>query len=544
MIVPLLVVSLAVAQLDAGPTDSADAGARMEIEEWSDAPAAVDAGARMEIEEWSDTPSSSGNSLTIESFESAPDAGPVAVAPVESFGAPEETPTAHAYGFVRLLGAIDTSFDSFRDDPLPENVAELRGRSHLGADVRISDSLRLKLEARAVYRGVTQRGWWRTKATFEPMVGESFVDLYTKKVDLRVGYQVVSFGANPLFAPADQLNPIDLTESLLLAEPEDVKLPNFAARANFDVGRVQVTAAYFPFFMPDRYNVYGQDEGFLQPDLGISVPYRPNESIEDELQPHLLETQRPRAFPWLGDVGVRATTKVNDVTVGASWVWAYEKVPLVTLDPELQRVLLDQSAGRPANEAASLSVQNRLQAGESLVNGSYPRDHVFSLEGSTLIRSAQVDADVSYFPARTFVDDRFNPLRLPLLSWVVGVSQAEDSDLLYNVTYIGMAIPGVEADTLLLILEPSTARGAARTAMLHGIIGAVGYRFFDRKLEATLRGALAYKGVAIAPRVTYRFNDRVLGILEAEIYEGAKFSPFGYVDRNDQILAGVQVALF
>lgn len=508
---------------------------------------AEDAGARMEIEEFGD-PSPSGSSvMSIESFDSSPttaDAGSPGAVPVESFEAPEKGVTTQLYGFVRALGAVDTSFDSYRDDPLPENVAEFRGRAHLGADIRISDSLRAKIEARTVYRAVTQRGWRRAKASIDPMIGDAFVDWYSKNVDLRVGYQVVSFGANPVFAPADQLNPRDLRQSLLLAEPEDSKLANFAARANFEVGKVQLTAAYFPFFMPSRYNVFGQDEAFLQPDFGASMPYRLDESIEDESQPRVLETERPRAFPWLGDLGLRATTNVKDVTVGASWVWAYEKIPQATLDPELQTVLADQAAGRPQNEAAVLSVQNRFNAGERLGRGRYQRQHAFSLEASTLVKSAQVDADVSFIPEQTLVDDQFNPVRLPTLTWVVGVTQAEDSDLLYNLTYIGMAIPGLSADQLLLILERSTARGAPRTAFLHGLIGTIGYRFLERKLEVSLRGALGDRGFAVAPKVSYQLSERVTGVVEAEIYEGAKYSVFGYFDRNDQILAGVQVSLF
>jgi hypothetical protein len=130
------------------------------------------------------------------------------------------------------------------------------------------------------------------------------------------------------------------------------------------------------------------------------------------------------------------------------------------------------------------------------------------------------------------------------VTWVLGVSQAEDSNLLYNLTYIGMAIPDVPTDTLLLILEPTTARGAPRTAFLHGLIGTVGYKFLDKKLEASVRFALEYRGFAMSPKLTYAYTDKLSLILAAEIYEGRKYSPFGYFDRNDQIVAGLQYSLF
>lgn len=521
-----------------------DAGAALAVTE-------ADGGlpARMEIESF-DSPPSGASIMSIEAFDSSPQTPDAGSSPgsvgVESFAAPAEEVSTQVFGFVRALGSVDTQFDSYRDDPLPENVAELRGRAHVGADIKLSRSLRVRLETRGVMRAVTQRGWYRAKATFEPQIGDAFVDWYTEAVDLRVGYQVVTFGANPAFAPADMLNPRDLRESLLLGEPEDTKLANFAARALLNVGKIRLTAAYFPVFMPHRYNVFGQDEGFLQPDLGINPrdTFRVDESIEDDIQPRVLETERPRHFPWFGDVGLKGNTEVGETTVGASWVFAHEKIPQVHLDPELQRVLADQSAGRPPNEAASLSVQSRFGAGERLARGFYQRHHVLSLEASRLVKTAQVDADFSWVPAQTLVDDRFNPVRKMTFTWVLGVSQAEDSDLLYNFTYIGMAIPDVPTDELLLILEPSTARGAPRTAFLHGLIGTVGYRFLDRKLEASVRFAVEYRGFAVAPKFTYAYSDKLSLILAAEIYEGRRYSPFGYFTRNDQVIVGAQWSIF
>jgi hypothetical protein len=470
--------------------------------------------------------------------EAPPPPGLLEVAPLER---PEAQPTVRAAGQLRLYGAVDTAFDSLGGEPLPENVAEVRAHASVSADVELSPSVRLRLAPRGFYRAVTQRGGRRAKATWELLPPEAWVDLYGPKVDLRLGYQVVSFGANPLLSPADVLNPRDLRQWLLSAEPEDFKLPNLAARASADVAGWQVTAAWFPLFQPHLYDVYGQDLGLH--DVELEVPQLPDPSVEDRLQARILETERPADVPWPGDVGLRATRKVGVATLGASWSWTTEKLPQVTLDPELSAVLVDRSAGRVPSGAALLSLQQRFEAGERLWRGRYDKGHVLAAEASALVGPAQLDVDLGYSPAQTFVNDRFQPVRKQALTAVVGISQAEDSELFYAVTWLGLAVPGVAADELLVVLEPGTARGAARWAFATGLLATVGYRALDRRLEVSVRAAVETRGFGLAPRVAYQVSDRWTVLVAGELYQGESWSPFGLLGRNDQVIAGMQLSL-
>lgn len=460
------------------------------------------------------------------------------VAPLEQ---PPVQPTARAGGQLRLYGAVDTAFDSFGGEPLPENVAELRGHASVYADVELSSSVRLRLAPRAFYRAVTQRGGRRAKATWELLPPEAWVDVYGAKVDLRLGYQVVSFGANPLLSPADVLNPRDLRQWLLTVEPEDFKLPNLAARASADVGGWQVTGAWFPLFQPHVYDVYGQDLGLH--DVALDVPQLPDPSVEDRLQARILETERPADVPWPGDVGIRATRKVGAATLGASWSWTTEKLPQVTVDPELSAVLVDRAAGRVPSGASLLSLQQRFDGGERLWRGRYEKGHVLAAEASALVGPAQLDVDLAYSPAQTFVNDRFQPVRKQALTAVVGLSQAEDSELFYAVTWLGLAVPGVGAEELLVVLEPGTARGAPRWAFATGLLATAGYRALDRRLELSVRAALEMRGFGLAPRVAYQVSERVTVWASGELYQGESWSPFGLLGRNDQVMAGMQLSL-
>lgn len=482
--------------------------------------------------------------MAVEAFEPvAEDAGfDAGVVALETFATASSGPVARVYGWTSGYTALDTRFDSQRGAPLAENVWEGRLRAVLGVDVKLSEHLRLVLEGRAQVRGAFQRDFDRAKGFFEPMLGDAFVDLYTSKVDLRVGNQRIPLGANAALAPADALNPRDLRETA--AELETALLPVFAVRAQGELGRLAWLAAYVPFFQPHRYFVFGQDEGLLQPAFGTALDNtRIDPSVEDSLQDRVLETQRPP--PFVGDLALRVAMD-GRVKLGASWVWMNEKLPRVRMDPELSRVLSAQAAGRPVDQAAAVSVLNRFQAGETLYRGFYGRQHLFSLEASALLGPGQLDVDLTYTPRQTFYDASFAPLDKAAVTWVASYSQASDSPVLYSVSYLGMAIPDIGAKEQLVILEPATALGAAHTGFFHLFIGFVGVSFFDKRLEVALRGTFepVQRSFSLAPRVSWRGVEGLDVFVSAEFYEGTPWSPFGYFGRNDRVLLGARYELF
>jgi hypothetical protein len=483
-------------------------------------------------------PSDAGVTLEIEEFAAEP----------SDAGAPVEAPVTRLFGSARGQLAIGVRPDAQPDpnNALARNLFETLWRANLGADVKLSPSVRVMLEGRFWWRGTTEPDFQHSKASLDPRVGDAFIDFYTSRVDVRVGNQVVSFGANPLLAPADQLNPRDFRMSFLQSEPEDVKLPAPAIRATGDIGKVSWTAAYFPFFTPDLYDVFGTNASLLQPTAVASLPVTVSSSIVDQLQPRLLETTRPNAWPWLGDLGLRATTQAGPVKLGASWVWMNEKLPEPTLDPQLAALLSSQLHGVPPDPAALLSVEGRLLAGQQLYNGFYQRQHLFSAEASALVGTAQLSADLTYSPAQTFIDGNLNPVRKPSITWVLGLSQASDSSFIYAFNYVGLAVPGIDAQQLLLLIEPASAQGAARIAWLHVFMGTVSQKLVDGHLELSLRAAFEPVLVsgAVAPRVTWNFRDRYHLWAGAELYQGKSLSPFGYFNRANSLLVGAAADLF
>ncbi|MCU0696905.1 MAG: hypothetical protein MUC96_10280 [Myxococcaceae bacterium] len=483
----------------------------------------------------------------IEAFEAfepvaPPDAGSAEV--LEAFSPAPTTPTVRLFGQARAETSVDTRFDSPRNVAFAENVAEGRLRVALGVDVKVNERIRLVLEGRAQVRLATQREFDRAKGFFEPLLGDAYVDVYSPKVDLRVGNQRVALGANAALAPADALNPRDLRESFVAGDLDAALLPVPAVRAQGTLGQVSWLAAYVPFFQSHRYFVFGQDEALLQPALAPSFDTRRvDPSVEDFAQERFLETRRPP--PFLGDVALRLRSS-GKWKVGGSWVWMNEKMPRVVVDPEVQVLASANAAGRDVPQAAAASVLNRFQAGETLFRGTYARTHLFSLEASGIVGPAQLDVDVTFSPRQTFFDAEFRPVDKSAVTWVVGLSQASDSKLVYALTYLGLAIPSIGADEQLVLLEPSTARGAPRTAWFHLFVGTVSYALFDDRLLLELRGAVEPIGrsFTLGPKVTWKAREGLDVYLAGEAWVGNAFSPFGYFSRNSKVLLGARLELF
>jgi hypothetical protein len=454
---------------------------------------------------------------------------------IESMETPTQfNPSFRVYGWMTQLLGIDTRFDSPRGAPLAENVFESKTKMLAGVDIKLTAMLRAVLEVRAQLRLVTQRDFDRAKGLFEPMVGDAFLDLYTQKVDLRIGFQRIIIGANAGLAGSDILNARDLRDGLF-GNPEDGMLSVFAIRAQGEVGKITYLAAYVPFFTPNRYFMVGQDESLIQPALGQSIDNtRLEPSVEDFSQERILETKRPAVF--LGDVALRAAYN-GRVKLGISWVWANEKMPRVRVDSELANVLSAQSQGRAVDNATAVSVSQRLQNNETLFTGVYARTHVFSVEASTLISEMQLDVDVSFSPRQTFFDASFSPIDKSALTWVVGISQAGDSPFVYGLTYTGIAIPNVASEQELILLEPATARGANRTAFFHLFAGFASYQFFNKKFEVSLRAIFepVQRSFALSPQVAYVGIENLRLSVGGDIYEGPKYSPLGYFGRNDRV---------
>ncbi len=462
---------------------------------------------------------------------------------------------ARAYGQCRARLGVDTGFDSPANAVFGENVLEHRQWLTAGVDARIGERYRLELEARGRYRFVERRApegepflvynGQRKKAWFEAEPGEAYLGIYFDDFDLVIGQQVFAWGANVAFSPSDKLNPLDLRQSLVLADPADLKLPTFAVSARGELGPLEVTLALVPFFRPHRFAVYGQDEGLLQPALqratrGVTLDpgVLPDPSLEDDLQPLLLGTSRPQAFPSQTELGLRVLYGDLGPRLGLSYLFVHERLPRVTLPAgiagPLARSLRDEALS--AEEVASLAALTR-----PTVPGEFPRYHQVAFEGSELFGPVQLDVDLAWSPKRMLYDQALRPMDQQVWTAALGVTDARGTGLIATASALFMAIPGIESGRRLLFIESAGAEARPHTAFLLAYAAVFGGRFFEERLSLELR-ALAdglFRSAALGPRVGWSINEWLTAGAGAEVWMGPPLWGFGYFRNNDQLFGEV-----
>jgi hypothetical protein len=96
-----------------------------------------------------------GGTGALEEFTPSEESAPVASP--EEFQAAPSAPTVKVSGGARLRVGVDTGFEERRADGLSEQVVNAWGRAALGTDVKLSPTVRLVVEGRALWRGAGLR---------------------------------------------------------------------------------------------------------------------------------------------------------------------------------------------------------------------------------------------------------------------------------------------------------------------------------------------------------------------------------------------------
>jgi hypothetical protein len=103
------------------------------------------------------------------------------------------------------------------------------------------------------------------RGSFDPQLREASVGVFTSDLDFRFGQQRLAWGVTDFLSPNDVLNAKDLRDPFV-GEEELRFLPTPLLRADWYVGIVTFQLVYGPWFVPDRYDVYGTNWAGIQPD--------------------------------------------------------------------------------------------------------------------------------------------------------------------------------------------------------------------------------------------------------------------------------------
>ena len=238
-----------------------------------------------------------------------------------------------------------------------EDVFDNRLKASLYTDVRFLDGTRIFLEGRLTHSVVGENDgdnfWYlfnsrNVKSRAQVELREAFLYFPNRWVNVRVGNQVIRWGAGQFQKPTDVLNPTDFSEGLM-SDLEAPQIPVPMVHLDRSFGPVNIAAVWIPFFVPNRVNLFGHDfspVGALaaHPDLtgaaGVAglvgmVSELLHPTLEDRIQPILSGSDPPKDDLTGSQAGARVQGRFGSVDLGLTYFFGWDKFPTTQINTEL-----------------------------------------------------------------------------------------------------------------------------------------------------------------------------------------------------------------
>ena len=536
-------------------------------------------------------------------------------APAVPASCPKSESTIRAGGEFESRLAIDTSFESSRivnpDGSTRleglEDVLEWRNRLKAHLEGALFKDFNFYAAARGTHVVVTERSeddpfllfnGEHAKREFEFELREAYIDWLHifDTIDLRVGNQVVVWGANEGgLSPADRVNPTDLT-AMLAGEEDDVRMPVFAVKGDAYLWGLRAEAVWVPFFKQGKMLLWGSDFSFMHAlpstggnpfaagGLGQIAPLFEliDESKEDKLQEALISTELPDEHLGNSQGAFRVSGSVGKVELAASVWYGFDQIPRFQFDPAFSRLLgnlpaimggLDQmgelgalmeaqcgsecdmadliviASQRPDlvegllelfPQLADLqSLTETLQAGELPLKSHFSRMLSVAGELSWLIDPLTLKIDVGFTPGRTLYTDQFLAVERMMLQTVVGLDYNYGQEFLIGISAFHFSIldRGKAID-----LATGQQTGKDEDYVFFephsvGLAGQVEYSFGDDlefKIRLTAMYEIMVNDFLIAPEFSYAYDDHLNLAVGAIILEAEPESGASWFSGRDR----------
>ncbi len=461
--------------------------------------------------------------------------------------------TARFNGNLASRLQMDTAFNSTGED-----VFEFRNRALLSLDYRMQNKLRVYVQGRFdwfVVGGQPKRATFAFFNAANPRwdylvdLREAFVDIYTRYVDIRIGNQIFTWGQNEGVSPLDALNPFDARDVLQPSELFKIAVPS--VQATFALGeKGSARLVWIPFYIPNRFNVYGQDFSALTPgspaynqvgDISRTI----DPSLDPRINNALVATKLPSASPASSTLGLRVQYQLGPVDLALVGIFGWNRVPRVKIDPDLRTALQSQILGNPGqvpNDPALrdtlLRLQQKTQLGISLAEATYERTGVVGFDIGATVEDFTFKGDFGWSPNVTLFNDLFEPVQKHTLRSALGVEYRYGDILQAAVTWHSNAVLGVEPGVRLAFIEPRYASAAkARNVFYMGFVGLVRLSVLDDRLKLSVSAAYnpLLADFTLIGNAGWHFTEAHSLTATAMFFEGPQGTPFGYFTRNDQV---------
>jgi hypothetical protein len=372
------------------------------------------------------------------------------------------------------------------------------------------------------FNGTSARG------IFEGDLREAYVGVFWRRLDLRIGQQRIAWGKGDAFTPNDVLNPRDLRDPWL-TETDVQRLPVLAARADVDLGRASLQIDVVPFFVSNRFDVWGSNWALVQPDAPLplrvvldAIESGVDPTVRDLVQPALAQTRRPRYDLTQPAAGARLAFNGEKADAALYYHVGYSPNPYFRVSPDLGPLLAASNPDQP--EALLAQVFAAARAGRPLFASTFePRHHV-GADGQIALGPFIGKVDAAFESQAPFVRRDFSALLSPVAEGVAAV-EYQPGELGRSIAieayyqHVFDAKPGEP----LLAAARDTVAAAALVRWT-----------FKEHFEIELRAVewLEPRGTLVRPQVAYRTGALELRV-GATLLEGSEGSYAWYYRRNN-----------
>lgn len=311
---------------------------------------------------------------------------------------------------------------------------------------------------------------------------ETYVDLFFKYLDVRLGQQFIFWGKADWVNPTDNINPWDYVN--ISAEIEDYRLPVTAAKANFYSDWVNLELIWVPRFQAHRIPL-------ALPDSMAGMPV------------YQLPVQMPENRLDHSQFGVKADFNLWNIDYSLSYFDGYDKNPTIRM------------AFEPQNGRFVRTIQ-------------YNRYQVLGADFVTTFNQWAVKGEGAYYRTADS-DGRDIFLQNPHVKYVLGLDYLPTSDLTLNVQYI--------QDILLKFDEDYETKTRLQMGMPLSTLPDKSTRSLSGRVQYQLTDFTSVQFISVynlkdgdfffLPILNYGFADGINIYAGATVFSGPEQSPFG-----------------
>jgi hypothetical protein len=372
------------------------------------------------------------------------------------------------------------------------------------------------------------------RGELDAQLREAYVGFFWPAVDLRIGQQRVAWGRSDFQSPNDVINARDLRDPFL-SENELRYLPTPVVRASITGGAFTLEGVVSPFFIPDRFDVYGTNWAAMQRQaytkyqefLGQSS-LLVDQSIERELAPLFRQSERPLDNGKGASAGARVSAALPGIDLSAYYHYGYDSTPFVKIHPEFLQYVSRTTftPGDLATLEPALDLINRLGPGVP-VSARYVRRHHVGFDLATTLGPIGLRLDTAYENRRVFYQLDFNSFETPTLLGVLSLEyqtgSLNDIVLVEFLAQHQLHEQSPDAQPLLAYERTTTAVAGTLRWMLGDQWG------------IDVRGLVGItpRTYAVQPALRYKPNDSFMLRIGALLLNGAENSFGWYYGDND-----------